>query len=253
MADPRRTAIGVALAGALAIAAGGCISGSLAANTGAGPGESWSTASRQAAHVGETVELSFVLKKPLENKSIDAIGLADYCVFSIAGEHHDVDVNGDGAFLLSCPLTDMVEGDAVRIQAAAYREVGARDYRRIADQWVAAEHEGNEPDQWIASAGLTLEMYQSRLRLPVQPHSHPLDWTTGRLVLQRRDGRETIVYAEKPPRRGFQVAPLPNGGWEVTYTPGGNDVNPTGTTLAVFSVFDESGERQEYHQEFATP
>jgi hypothetical protein len=250
----RRRIAGTLIAGVfLACVVGGCVSGSLATNTGARAGESWATASRQPAHVGETVQFSFVLKRPMEDKSMHALGVADYCVFDIGGERYDVDVDESGAFRIEHGLTQARAGDKVRVTAVAYREYGPRDHRRVAGEWLKNQSPQNEPDQRVASARVTLEVYQSSLELDVPPLPDGLDPSTARLVLRPRGRRDVVLYAHRPPRRGFTFDVSPNGGWRVTYLPSGDEVNPTGATPTEFSIFDNAGNRHEFRTELATP
>lgn len=231
----------------------GCLAGSLATNTGALPGETWSIAARQAAHVGEVVQLSFVLKKPFESKSMHALGLADYCVFNIAGERYDVDLNADGSFTMEFPLDRAQPGDSMPITASAYRQYDGRDHMRIANQWMTNESPNNGADQWVASGGVTLEVYQSRIELLVPALPDGLDLGTAQLVLRRRDGDDAVVYPDHPPRRGFTVEPVAEGGWRIDYLPRAAEVNPTGMTPAVLTFQDRAGNRHEYRTDVPTP
>ncbi|HRX85565.1 MAG TPA: hypothetical protein P5572_11155 [Phycisphaerae bacterium] len=240
-------------AAGVCVVGSGCVAGSLATQTGALPGETWSNAPRQMAHVGETVPLSFVLKKPLESKSINAVGLADYCVFDVNGERYDVDVSPNGAFETEITLTHAKPGSSIPIVATAFRENEGRDHMRIAGEWLTNESPRNTPDDRIASAAVTLEIYQSHVDLTVPPLPDGLDVGTARLVLHRRNGGDAIVFVNRPPRRGFTVAALPAGGWHITYDPAADEVNPTGTTRAEFSFYDRAGNRHEYRTELPTP
>ncbi|MCB9851066.1 MAG: hypothetical protein H6817_10235 [Phycisphaerales bacterium] len=231
----------------------GCLAGSLATNTGARVGETWSDAPRQLAVNGERVELSFVLKKSMENKSIHALGLADYCVFEIPGGGADAEVDDTGAFRAEYIVADHKPGDIVPITATAYRTYGSRDRMMIAGEWVTGESPNDEPDRKVASASLALEIYQPVINLPIPHLTAGLDVATARLVLHRRGGSDSIIYPERPPRSGFKLSEQPGGGWLVEYTPAANEINPTGATTFEFSALDETGDRHEYTGELPTP
>lgn len=233
--------------------AGGCVAGSLATSTGAQPGSTWSTDSRQLAHVGETVKLSFVLKRPLAAESIHALGLADYCEYRIGGERVDADLDADGAFLAEYQLDRVSPGDTVPIVATAWRQVGDRDAMKIGGEWLTNESPNNPPDEPVASSTVRLHIYQAQVEFIIPPIPDGLDVDTARLVLRRRDGRDTVIYSHRPPRRGFSITPDPAGGWTVTYLPYGDELNPTGTTPVELSVFDRAGNRHQFQTEIDTP
>jgi len=231
----------------------GCIGGSLATNTGARAGETWSDAQRQLAVNGETIQLSFVLKEAFENNSMHAEGLADYCVFEIDGGGVDAKVNDEGAFRAEVTLGEYAPGDLVRINATAYRTYGSRDHMLIADEWVTGENPSDTPDTRMASASVTLEVYQPVISLTIPHLSNDIDLATARLVLHRRDGSDAVVYPERPPREGFKLTRQAIGGWLIEYAPAADEINPTGVTPIEFSALDLAGQRHEFNDELATP
>ena len=68
------------------VLASGCITGSLASDTGPSPpGTFWSDAARQMVHVGEQVRFDFVLQDALRRRVLP-MGLADYSVVFVDGK-----------------------------------------------------------------------------------------------------------------------------------------------------------------------
>lgn len=82
---------------AASLGLGGCLSGSLATNTGPTGPHGWCTAKEQQAHVGETVGYSFILKHPFHKRPIAPYGYADYCVATIGRERVECEVDPGGA------------------------------------------------------------------------------------------------------------------------------------------------------------
>jgi hypothetical protein len=250
---PRHRGLGIAGLLAATIPLTGCLAGSLATSTGALPGETWSDASEQPAHVGETVRLSFVLRDAMAPKSIHAAGLADYCVFTVGDATFDAELDDSGAFLSTYELVDHRPGDVVAVEATAYRQQGARDHMLIAGEWVSNESPRNPPDQRVANDRVNLRIYQAQVAIAIPPIADGLDPITGRMVFRRETLGDTVVYAHRPPRDGFTLTEQPGGGSLVEYTPTGSQLNPTGTTRVDFTIHDFAGNRHEYHQILETP
>ena len=238
----------------LAGACGGCLAGSLATNTGERGTGQWSIDRRQRVHVGETVELSFVLTEPWRQKPVNATGLADYCVFEIGADRVEADVNELGGFRAQYTFGDIHPGYTITVTARAYRQRGDRDFKKIGVTWLRNESPLNDPDDQVAGAKVRLVAYQSHVRIALPRPADEFDFATARLLIRRSDGRSTAVYRHRPPRKGFELLPRPAGdGWWVSYLPGGNQVNPCATTEVEFSVYDLAGNRHHFTDTIDTP
>ena len=117
---------------ALVIApATGCISGSLASSTGPRPpGNHWSVARRQMAHVGEEVHFDFLLQD-WQGRFLPPQGLADYCAVTVGYERIEVAPDIHGRFRFSHRFTRVQPGDRVELTTTAFRQRGGRDWMRI--------------------------------------------------------------------------------------------------------------------------
>ncbi len=242
-----------ALAVGLITAGAGCRTGSLATSTDDGAGGEWSVAPRQRAHVGETVEFSFMLTEALGTEPIHAFGVADYCTFRIGDRRMDTDIDNRGGFRTRCTMDRYAAGDSVKVSATAYRERDARDQMLIAGEWITNESPNNKPDDFVATASLRLDVYQSHVRIVLPPNADGYDFSTARMILRRADGSRTMVFEHRPPRTGFAVSPQAGGGWLVDYAPAGDEVNHSGTTDVEFSVYDRANNRHVQTVEIETP
>ena len=242
----RGVAIGLSLVALLA-GAGGCTFASLASTTGpVPPGGTWSTASRQAVRLGETVRFDFVLVDWLSNP-IDPLGIADYCVVFIGQERIETEADARGHFRFAYTFdrrhlpNGVATGDRVTVEAAAYRQRANRDFMKIAGEWLMSESPYEIADARVASASLTLEVYEALFELTIERPAFDLDPDSGVLRIWRRDGGVVSVYSNKPGRPGFLLTgPDADGRYRVTYRPGGDELDPNGSTEVEFEVYDVS-------------
>ena len=242
----RWVAIGLSL-GTFLAGAGGCISASLASTTGPlPPGGTWSTAPRQRVHLGETVRFDFLLVDWLSNP-IDPLGIADYCVVFIDGERIETEPDARGHFRFQYTFdhrhspNGLAAGDRLTVEATAYRQRARRDFMKVAGEWLTSESPYEIADSRVASASLTLEVYEAVIELTIDRPDFDLDPDSGVLRIRRRDGRVVSVYSDKPGRAGFLLTgPDVVGRYHVTYRPDGDELDPNGTTEVEFEVYDVS-------------
>lgn len=223
------------------VAGGGCTFASLASSTGPrAPGHQWSTASHQRVHVGETVEFDFVLVDAGGNP-LNPLGLADYVVVMLGGERIQSEPDGRGHFPFSYHFDRVEPGDRVTVEANAYLQRAHRDFMKVAGEWLMSESPYEIADTRVAGDSLTLEVYEAKIELMIDPPGYELDPDSGVLRIRRSDGRTTAVYAHRPDRPGFRLeGPDAAGGYRVTYTPDGDEVEPWGVTEVEFEVYDVS-------------
>ena len=248
-------------------ASGGCVSASLGTNTGPHPPQQrWSVAAKQMAHVGETVQFDFVLTD-FWGRFVAPTGLADYCVAipsrlrtGIGDERIETEPDARGHFRFSYALDRARPGEKVSVTATAYQQRGSRDHMKIRGQWLTADSPYAQPDRKIAGDSIQLTIYQTKVEMKIVRPADDLDPESGVLRLQRLDGTAapvytgTPVYIDKPGRPGFRLdGPEPHGYYRVEYQPTGEQLNPTGTTEAEFSVYDLGGQRHVVSQTLSTP
>lgn len=236
------------------IGSSGCLSGSLATSSGGTDGGKWSIARRQQVHVGETVEFSFVLKKAMSKDSIDAHGIADYCVFSIGGERVEAEIDEAGGFKTEFNFADAEDGRQVEVVASAYSTQDDRDFMQIAGKWLQTESPYNKPDRRIASASVLLNVYQSVVRFKLPKPEDAYDMGTGKLTFRCEGDRLVSVFEHRPPRNGFEISDEnADGSRWVAYLPTGDQLNPSGTTDVEFSIYDVAGNRMTFTETLQTP
>lgn len=238
----------------LACALGGCISASLATSTGPRPPQQrWSSASTQAAHVGERVHFDFVLTDWL-GRFVAPTGLADYCVAMIGGERMEGEPDVNGHFQFSYTLDRVGAGDKLKVTATAFQQRDSRDYMKVGARWLKADSPYAEPDRKVAADAVNLSIYQTTVDLKIPRPADDLDPESGVLRFQCLHGGGGPVYLDKPGRPGFSiVGPGTDGYYDVEYSPLGGQLNPTGTTEVEFTIHDLGGQRHMVIQTLNTP
>jgi len=231
----------------------GCVSGSLASDTGPRPaGGHWSAASRQMVHVGEEVEFDFVIHD-WRRRIINPLGMADYLAAEINGDRVESEADHNGHFVFAYSFDDTPPDQKIRVKATAYRQLGRRDFMRVRESWLQSDSPYNERDEAVAEDEITLTVYQAQIALELPATAEDLNMRSGVLRIQRHDGTKSVFLA-KPDQAGFTfTGPEPDGIYRVTYTPNGDELNPTGTTRYEFRVFDTTGRPVVVEGEIETP
>ena len=233
---------------------GGCVSASLATNTGPRPpGQHWSTAPIQQVHCGEEVRFDFVLVDP-RGRLLNPLGLADYCVAFIGAERFEADPEPNGHFRFVYSFDRIQPGATIPVRADAYRRVGGRDYIRVQGQWLQSLSPYEIADKRIAGDTLILAAYQVEIELSLVRPPDDLEPDSGVLRIRRDDGVVTSVYIDRPGRPGFALTgPDADGYYRVRYTPTGGQLNPVGKTEVEFVIYDLAGHRHRVTAELDTP
>lgn len=243
------------LAGLAWTACSGCVSGSLASNTGPRPeGFAWSTASQQQVHVGETVAFDFVLSDQL-GRRVDPTGLADYCMASVGPTQTEAVPDAEGRFRFTHTLTaGVTPGDRMVVRVTAYQRRGSRDFVEVRGRWLESESPFDDPDRVVASDAVTLVVYRTEIDLRLPRPADDFDPETGVLRICRRDGVTTAVYLDRPNRPGFSLdGPGLDGYYHVRYRPRGDEVNAAGSTPVTFDISDRAGIPHTAKATLATP
>lgn len=244
----------LACVGLLACGNAGCIYGSLASDTGHSDEGLWSVAPVQDAHVGELVKFSFILRERFNPHRIDALRIAEYAAANILNERIEAGPNLDSAFVLEYRLDNVAAGRTLRVEVAAFEIRGSKDFMKIRGQWHHSASGIDMPDKRVAKDSIKLRTYQSKIDYKFHKPQIALDWTTARLVITRRDGKVSTVFADQPHRAGFTMnGPDQRGYFHIRYFPVADQVNKTGTTRAALRVLDLNGVQQTYDFEFDTP
>jgi hypothetical protein len=237
----------------ISLALPGCIAGSLATSTGPKPPDyRWSTAWRQAVHVGETVQFDFILKDPW-GRRVDPVGVADYCSTDIGRERIDAEPDIHGHFQFSHRFTDVRSGDRIKLETIAFRQRGGRDFMKVRGEWLHSDSPFEESDRRVASDSVILTVYEVPIDLAIPAPVHELEVETGVLTI-RRDGATASVYVDRQGRPGFTLkGPDADRSYHVRYLPAGDEINATGTTDVNFVIYDTGGQRYEAGVVLDTP
>jgi len=221
----------------------GCVTGSLATNTGPrAPGERWSTDREQSAHVGEFFQLDFVLKNWMGSLTSPG-GVADYCVFLVGNDCQVVEANPSGHFACGFRFDSIPHGDTVNVEAVAYRQQGTRDWVQARGQWVQTSNPGDEPDARVASDSIRMRIYQSEVELTIPRTADDLDPSTGLLRFSSDMDRNVSFGLSRNGSQGFHMdAPDPSGMYLVRFEPPADALQPFGKTRVVFTIKDRAGQ-----------
>lgn len=207
---------------------------SLATNSGPSKtGGEWSVAAEQWVHVGEKVDFNYVLMS----------GYADYAILSIpqAGITR-VCLQADRNRFYFEGLTFNVPtlpGKPLVAKVTCYRERGIRDYMEADGKLLVRESPDDPSDAKVSSSHLKIHVYQASLTIDMPACHDGYRWQTASLTLHCGGDLPAIVHENRPYRKGFKVeGPSASGSFVVTYEPTADQLNRTGTTRAVLSVFD---------------
>jgi hypothetical protein len=221
----------------------GCIAGTLATDSGPArnslTGRPWRV---PQIHVGAEVHLELTLWRVWPRWLVRGAEAADYALVAIGDERVAAALERDGRFGCTYRFDRFRPGQRVPLEAVAYRQQGARDFMQVGGKWLRGSSAADPPDLRVASAHLTVELYQSFVLLKVARASADLEFASARLELRRADGSVSAVYLDRPGRPGFDVhGPDDDGYYRVRYAPSGVQVNASGSTDVQLIVYDSAG------------
>ena len=237
-----------------ALLASGCMSASLASNTGPRPlGWRWSTAPRQKAQVGDEVRFDFVLQD-WRGRFVEPLGLADYCATMIDGRRLEAEPDVHGHFTFTHEFSHVLPGTTFKVTTTAYQQRGGRDFMRVRGEWLHSDSPYEEPDRKIRADSILITIYEAPIQLTIADCREDLDADTGVMRIRRVDGSITSVYVDRPGRPGFTLfGPDADRRYRIHYLPKGNELNPIGTTDVDFIIYDRAGQAHEVSLTIDTP
>ncbi len=235
-------------------AAAGCVSASLATDSGPlPPGAKWSDADRQAVHVGEEVAFDFVLSDS-RNQLVSPTGLADYCATMVGAQRIEAEPDAYGHFAFRHRFDHVRDGDVIEVRSEAFQQFGSRDFVRVGQQWLETDSPYSVADKKVAGDSIRLTIYQSQVNMQMARPPDDLDPATGVLRFRKADGSSSAVYIDRPGRPGFVVeGPDESGLYRIRYSPSAGELNKSETTEAEWTVYDLSGRRHTVTQTLETP
>jgi len=205
------------------------------------------------AHVGESVELDFVLQDGFR-RFVDPSGVADYAAVFVHKDRIETEPDLYGHFTFTYSLDQAPPGATVEVRAVAYRQRESRDYMRVGDEWLRADSPYDLPDKEVAQDTVQLVTYESLVEFAIARPPVDLDPDSGVLHIRRSDGSTSSVYIDRPHRRGFTISdPEADGLYHIRYRPDGVEVNSTGTTEVHLTIYDLAGQPHEDSINIDTP
>ena len=170
---------------------GGCHYGSLACGTGPSQAGMWSVAGVQDAHVGEELAFSFILRERFKRDRLALFGIADYAAVYILGDRIEAPAGIDHTFAFKYKLEGVEPGRTITATAEAFKIRGSRDYMKIRGRWQRSVSTVDDTDKQVARDSIKLRIYQSKVDFTVPASSTVLDWPTARMVITRRENKES--------------------------------------------------------------
>jgi len=244
----------IAWAAAALTLSAGCMQGTLATRTGsAGPG-AWSTEKTQWAHVGETVELEFLVVRAGTSQPIG--NAADYAIWRLGGAHRVTPIDPDGRFRCAHVFTDAPPGGfrECLVEVTAYRTREVQDAIDAGLELVYAANPADLPDAVVASDRLRLRIYRTQVRFDLPSADPPLIWQTAKMLFERHDGGVHQVGRRRPGAPGFDVViGQDREPTAAVYDPRADQVNSCGNTRVTLLVRDERGREHRFQQIIETP
>jgi hypothetical protein len=220
---------------ALAALGGGCTHhAQLWANSDSDDPKSYSTASPQHVHVGETVQFRVTIEP-------DDI---DYIVLDFDGELDlpSKVVNGQYAFTKQIPQS--WRGRTVTVTARVYRKFGKPDYYEQQGRLVYRAAKYDDADQVLATSSLAIACYQTTVDITIAgQRSRAPNLDQAYLLIYGPDGKVTRVNKSLPGQHGFVVlGPLAmSSNYAVHYEPKWDEVRRSGKTRVVLKSATSGG------------
>lgn len=233
---------------------GGCLSASLATDTGPSMLGAWSTAAVQTAHAGEVVGCSVLLRDALKGQTIHAGDHADYIVVTAGGTRIEADVRLDGRFEFDWQIDpDLPDGHVIDLKVQVCELLDLRDQMYISGRWMHSSSPTNRLDAVVATCHVRLQVYRSIIEY--RPDSvADLQWHTARAVLTRADGKLNTIYVKRPGRPGLDILQADaSGRGGIRYAPRADQINKRGQTSVALHVLDRGGREHVFRFEVETP
>jgi len=178
--------------------------------------------------------------------TFDIDGPADYAevFFGSAAPPTTIQATGEGHFRFNHTF-DRPTNPArpITIEAVAYLVRGRQDRIFINGEPIARDERDDVHDRRCARSKIMVCVYQSHIELTLPAAAGPYNWASARLVIQRGDRQETIIYQKQGQVRGFvAIGPDDADRYVITYRPRYDEIDPAGSNHAVFSARDRFGQ-----------
>ncbi|MCG3178080.1 MAG: hypothetical protein BIFFINMI_00403 [Phycisphaerae bacterium] len=199
----------------------------------------------QYVHVGEPVRLQFLVAQ----KSMQGLvyGMDNYMILDLPTGKVVVEASREYAnYIQKVEFAQPGSQDGCVVTATGYRTRGEMDVQMINGTIEHKEFSSDAPDDRLASASITLIVYQSRVQIPhvggagIEP-----DWAKSELWILADDGKRVskIVKSGLPGQAadqpGYTVeGPDDKGEYTVSTLPLYSQINRGGTTAAEMHLVD---------------
>ena len=198
-------------------------------------------------HVGDTPTLAFRSK----------LQFCDYAIMHDSGSESYEDCGPDmgGAYEWPYTFKALPPNGVTTLHIKAYKQKGKRDLMPYNGRIMELEI-GNDPkDDVAAEAEMQVQVYQSRVVIPVDFGGKEPIWRAARLEMDGQGVRKRRIPHSGVPRQGFFNIEGPDsvGRYSVIYEPSIKDIDPTGVTTALLRVPDEDAQFHEFSVELRPP
>lgn len=198
-------------------------------------------------HVGDTPSLAFRSK----------LQFCDYAIMHDSGTEAFEDCGPDMGGSYEWPYTfkSVPPSGMTTLHVKAYKQAGKRDTMPYNGKIMELEI-GNDPEDKVAAeAEIHVQIYQSRVVIPVDLGGKEALWHAARLEMDGQGVRKRRIQHSGVPRPGYFTVDGPDsvGRYSVVYEPSIKDIDPTGVTAALLTVPDEDGQFHEFSAELRPP
>ncbi len=198
-------------------------------------------------HVGDTPSLAFRSK----------LQFCDYAIMHDSGTEAFEDCGPDmgGSYEWPYTFTSVPPSGMTTLHVKAYKQAGKRDTMPYNGKVMELEI-GNDPEDKVAAAAeIHVQVYQSRVVIPVDLGGKEALWHAARLEMDGQGVRKRRIQHSGVPRPGYFTVEGPDsvGRYSVIYEPSIRDIDPTGVTTALLMVPDEDARFHEFSVELRPP
>ena len=162
------------------------------------PATSHSTASAHQpvrVHVDQPITFTFDIDGPADHAEV---------FFGSAAPPATIQATGEGRFRFNHTFDRLTDPERpITVVAVAYLVRGRQDRMFINGEPIVRDQRDDVLDRRCASSEIKVCVYQAHIELTLPAAASPYNWASARLIIQRGDRQETIIYHKQGQVRGF--------------------------------------------------
>ena len=196
-------------------------------------------------HVGQPITFTFDIDGPADHAEV---------FFGSAAPPATIQATGEGRFRFNHTFDRPTDPDRpITVVAVAYLVRGRQDRMFINGEAIVRDQRDDVHDRRCASSEIEVCVYQAHIEVTLPAAADPYNWASARLIIQRADGQETVIYYRQGQVRGFvPIGPDHAGRYVITYRPRYDEIDPAGPNHVVFSARDRTGQLRSWQATVST-